>query len=224
MGSFEYGMLVEQLATTATAAGTTTLVNTSLQNQVFTGSSSQTVVLPSATTMSVGQHFHINNQSSGFLTLQFNGATAFTDASGKAYANIPPGTSLTVMLQTNSTSAGTWAVYAPMTVAGLTVPVYAQGTVTTSTTINWPNSNVFTMTLTSGDTCTVTFTNPSSGQAIVVEVTNGASGGTGVVTWPTVKWAGGTAPTMTTGTAALDVYTFVYNGSYYVGSVVQNMS
>lgn len=111
-----------------------------------------------------------------------------------------------------------------LTVADETIATHAQGTVTTTTTIDWSQSNVFTMTLTSGDTCVVSFSNALSGQVIVVEATNGSSGGTGVITWPTVKWAGGTPPTMTVGTAALDVYTFVYNGSFYVGSYVQNLS
>lgn len=110
------------------------------------------------------------------------------------------------------------------TIAQTTIATQAVGTVTTTTTVTWSSGSVFTITLTSGDTCVVTFSGAVSGQTIVVEVTNGGSGGTGIITWPTVKWAGGTAPTQTTGTAALDVYTFVYNGSYYVGSVVQNLS
>jgi len=110
------------------------------------------------------------------------------------------------------------------TVAQTTIATQAVGTVTTTATVTWSAGSVFTMTLTSGDTCVVSFSGAVSGQTIVVEVTNGGSGGTGVITWPTVKWASGTAPTMTVGTAALDVYTFVYNGSYYVGSAVQNLS
>lgn len=100
----------------------------------------------------------------------------------------------------------------------------AIGTVTTAAAVTWSSGSVFTVTLTSGNTCAVTFSGAASGQTIVVQVTNGGSGGTGVVTWPTVKWAGGAQPTMSTGTAALDVYTFIYNGSYYVGSAVQNLS
>ena len=42
MASFQFGGLVEQVATTATAGGTTTLTNTSKQIQVFTGSLTQT--------------------------------------------------------------------------------------------------------------------------------------------------------------------------------------
>jgi hypothetical protein len=52
-----------------------------------------------------------------------------------------------------------------------------------------------------------------------VRLTNTASNY--VVTWPTVKWSGGSAPTMTIG-AKSDVYTFVWDGSDVYGSVVQN--
>jgi hypothetical protein len=54
-----------------------------------------------------------------------------------------------------------------------------------------------------------------------VRLTNTASNYT--VTWPTVKWSGGAAPTMTTG-AKTDIYTFIYDGTDVFGSAVQNMS
>ena len=96
----------------ATASGTTTLTVSSAQNQVFTGTLGQTIVLPAATTLAVGQTFSIYNQSSAALTMQFNGGTAFTDASGKAYSQLAPNTTLIVSVQTNGSSAGTWAVVA----------------------------------------------------------------------------------------------------------------
>lgn len=68
---------------------------------------------------------------------------------------------------------------------------------------------------------TFTFANAVAGQTIVVRLTNTASNYT--VTWPTVKWAGGVAPTMTTG-AKDDIYTFIYDGTSYYGSAVQDFS
>jgi hypothetical protein len=134
----KYGGIIEQVATTATATGTTTLLNTSKQIQVFTGTTTQTVVLPDATIMSVGQKFEIINQSTGLLTLQFNGGAAFTDASGTNYSNINHNTSMFVILQTNGTSAGTWAVLSSTTGAisspGPTVQKFTSGTSQTYTT------------------------------------------------------------------------------------------
>ena len=61
--------------TTATAAGTTTLTNTSSAYQLFTGSSTQTVVLPSTATLATGWFFHIVNNSTGSLTLNTSTGT-----------------------------------------------------------------------------------------------------------------------------------------------------
>lgn len=91
------------------------------------------------------------------------------------------------------------------------------------TSIDWSLTNKigggYTKTL--GANTTFTFSNATSGQTIVVRLTNTASNYT--VTWPTVKWSGGSAPTMTVG-AKSDVYTFYYDGTDYFGSAVQNMS
>lgn len=61
-------------STTATAAGTTTLLNTSSYKQFFTGATTQTVLLPVTSTMSLGQQFLIVNDSSGVVTVQSSGA------------------------------------------------------------------------------------------------------------------------------------------------------
>lgn len=58
---------------TVTAATTTTLTNQSTHQQVFTGSSNQTVVLPVATTLTVGTSYHIENNGTGTLTIQSSG-------------------------------------------------------------------------------------------------------------------------------------------------------
>lgn len=69
----------------------------------------------------------------------------------------------------------------------------------------------------------------------VLIIKQAASGGPYTVTWPhtgsptttscTVKWAGGTAPTMSTGAGAEDVYDLdTYDGATWYGSAKQNMS
>jgi hypothetical protein len=87
--------------------------------------------------------------------------------------------------------------------------------------IDWatlkPGGGLYTKTL--GANSTFTFSNRTAGQTIVVRLTNTASNYT--VTWPTVKWTGGVAPTMTVG-AKSDVYTFIYDGTDVFGSYVQN--
>ena len=58
---------------TVTAAGTTTLTNTSSHYQLFTGSTTQIVVLPVTSTLQTGWTFHICNNSTGALTVNSSG-------------------------------------------------------------------------------------------------------------------------------------------------------
>ena len=83
--------------------------------------------------------------------------------------------------------------------------------------IDWNASQTHSKTLSANTT--FTFSNATDGQTIVVAVTNTASNYT--VTWPTVSWSGGVAPTQTTG-AKTDVYTFIKVGTTIYGSAVQN--
>lgn len=94
--------LVEGVTSTATAAGTTTLTVASQMNQVLTGATTQTVVLPDATTLVIGQSFYISNKSSGTVTVNFNG--------GSLALSIMPSSEGLFRLLTNGTSAGTWDV------------------------------------------------------------------------------------------------------------------
>lgn len=66
---------------TATAAGTTTLSITSSQVQVFTGSSAQTVRLPT-TGVIAGQSYTIVNQSSGVISVQSSAGNGLPEAVG----------------------------------------------------------------------------------------------------------------------------------------------
>lgn len=83
--------------------------------------------------------------------------------------------------------------------------------------IDWSLGPVQTKTLAAGAN-TFTFANQGSGQVLVVRVTGAAS----TLTWPTIKWAGGVAPTQTA--SGTDVYTFVHDGTSIYGSVVQAMA
>lgn len=93
---------------------------------------------------------------------------------------------------------------------------YAETTVTADSganyTINLENGNVYDIQLTAN--CTFVFSNPpASGIAgsfsLLLHQCTGSS--TYSVTWPTgtVKWAGGSAPTLSTGTSAIDILTFL---------------
>jgi hypothetical protein len=82
--------------------------------------------------------------------------------------------------------------------------------------IDWRLSGVFTKTLATGTT-TFTFSGATSGMCINVRLT-GVAGS--VVTWPAgTKFPGGVAPVQSA--PGLDVYTFIYDGTNYLGVAVQ---
>lgn len=60
------------------AAGTTTLTNTTARNIIVTGTSTQTIVLPDVTTLALGWTFTITNSSTGNVTLQSSGGNSFS--------------------------------------------------------------------------------------------------------------------------------------------------
>jgi hypothetical protein len=124
----QYGGIVEQTASTATSGGTTTLINTSPQIQVFTGSATQTVVLPDATTYTEnGAKFEIYNESSLALAIQTHGGAGLTSVSSNS--------SVILRITSNGSSAGTWAIFNgnsalsnPMTSSGDMIAGGASGT------------------------------------------------------------------------------------------------
>jgi len=88
-------------STTATAAGTTTLTVSSNYKQYFTGSTTQTIVLPVVTTLTLGHTFEIHNNSSGSLTVNSSGSNLV----GTINANT---TATCTCILTTGTTAASW--------------------------------------------------------------------------------------------------------------------
>lgn len=126
--------------TTATAAGTTTMDITSTPIQVWTGSSTQTIKLPT-TSVAQGAQYEIINQSSGAVTVQSSGAN-------------------TITILAASTSAIFTAVIATPTTAANWNSQYLGDIVTSGKSLSVSNS----LTLAGTDTTTMTF--PSSSATI----------------------------------------------------------
>jgi hypothetical protein len=68
--------LQQGYTSTATAAGTTTLTAASSNTQVFTGTSTQIIVLPAVSTLKQGTDYIIVNQSAAALTIESSGANS----------------------------------------------------------------------------------------------------------------------------------------------------
>jgi hypothetical protein len=93
------------------------------------------------------------------------------------------------------------------------------GNSSTAQTIDWSAGSAQLSTLTGN--VTYTFSNPVAGGAYVLRIATGA--GSFTTTWPaSVKWSGGTAPTITATASKVDLINFYYDGTYYYGSFAQN--
>lgn len=87
--------------TTATAAGTTTLTIFSTYWQFFTGSTTQTVVMPVASTLAAGMTWGIVNNSTGAVTIQSSGLNTITTLAAGQMA-------LVTCILNSGTSAASW--------------------------------------------------------------------------------------------------------------------
>jgi hypothetical protein len=117
--------ITQGFTTTATAAGTTTLTVSSTYYQQFTGSTTQTVVLPSATTLVVGQSFMVMNPSTGIVTVNANGGGLIQTMAANSWA--------IYTVTSTGTSAGTWdSSYC----VGSSSPLTTKGDIFTYSTTN----------------------------------------------------------------------------------------
>ena len=95
---------IQGYATTATAAGTTTLVVGSKNQQYFTGVTTQTVVLPVTSTLVLGQQYQIVNNSTGLVTVQSSGANNIQIMAANT-------TLLVTCILTSGTTAASWNAF-----------------------------------------------------------------------------------------------------------------
>jgi len=86
------------------SGGTTVLTVASAYYQRISGSTTQIIQLPNATTLANGQGFTFDNDSSGTVTIVDN-ASATIDT-------VPSGAYSYIFVEDNSTSAGSWGKYA----------------------------------------------------------------------------------------------------------------
>ena len=174
----------------------------------------------------------------------FEGATAdayettltVTDPTADRTVTIPDSTGTMALTSDIPTVAGVYLPLAGGTLSGavnvadqtMQRPVMKDYGETLSTnvtsgaaaTLDLVNGNVFDLTLTAN--CTITLsTPPASGTAGSFTLIARQDGtGSRIITWPvSVKWAGGTAPTLTTTASAVDILTFstVDGGSNWFG-------
>lgn len=92
-----------------------------------------------------------------------------------------------------------------------------------TTTIDWGSGNKFVFTFGAFNE-TFTFTDPAKpGNFLLMMIQDGTGGRT--ATWPvSVKWAAGTAPTLSTDPSATDIISFYFDGTNYYGTASLNFA
>jgi hypothetical protein len=183
-GNFSANNLIEGFATTATAAGTTTLTIASAGIQAFTGTTTQTVKLPT-TGLVAGQQYLLINNSTGVVTVQSSGAnTIQAMAAGTSAFFTANVATPTTAAQWNVNYSGAYLGLTPAAIGAL-----ANGT-TSAVTVGYtftPNSlgNITSFTVNPAlgnyqygtNHAAATWTAPTSDCAVTILVTNDATAG-----------------------------------------------
>jgi len=102
IGNIAINNAIVGLTTTTASAGTLVLTSASTQVQLITGTTTQTIQLPQATTLLKGTFYTVANNSTGNVTVK--------DNSGTTLETLTTGGAAQFLCVANGTSAGTWGV------------------------------------------------------------------------------------------------------------------
>lgn len=181
-GNANLNNLNETVQSIATAASTTTLSVSSPHLTQFTGSTTQTVTLPDATTLVLGQAFSVSNRSSGIVTVNNN--------AGSLIQTMSAGSQSLFTVTNISSSAGTWdSAYSASTSSSGTV-----------TSVDMTVPSVLSV---SGNPITTSGTLALTYSGTALPVANGGTGRTAALTTNGVLYGGsGTAVAVTAASVA----------------------
>lgn len=140
-------------------------------------------------------------------TVQAYDADLTTWAGKTAPTGDAVGTSDTQTLTNKTVEAGTFT-------NGYTEETYTANS-STAITLDLANGSVQIITLTGSPT--ITMPTATAGKSFILLLKTGA--GSYAVTWSTVNWPGGTAPTITTTASKMDKFVFTADGTNWYGSV-----
>jgi hypothetical protein len=138
--------------------------------------------------------------------LKGNGTSAFTAVTAPSGAIV--GTTDTQTLSAKTLTNPTVTNY-------VETPFSANSS--TAITLDLANGTVQIITLTGN--ATITMPTATSGKSFILMLKQDGTGSR-TVTWSTVKWAGGTAPTITSTASRLDLLSFFADGTNWYGAVI----
>ncbi len=100
------------------------------------------------------------------------------------------------------------------------VPIAYTPDAAATATLNVSQSNIHSITMPAGN-ITIAISNETAGQCFLVEITQDGTGSRTVTWFTTIKWAGGSAPTLTTTASKRDTFGFRVTGEdTYDGFIV----
>lgn len=179
-----------------------------------------------SSTISAGTSIAITN-GAGIIGIAYTGS-----ATGVSTITNTDG-SLTISPQTgvaqaslNTAHANTWTATQTGAVSGgvasfistgcIEFSIFANGNSGTGTpTFKWDNGNIQSVTITGA--CTLGFTAPTHPGRLTIIATQSATSGFPYAFASTVTWPGGTKPTLSAISNAIDISSFLYDGSKYYG-------
>ena len=150
--------------------------------------------------------------------LTSNGTAWISQAAGATTGNVTYGNA-TVSLGGTSSTIGNIAI-ANVTITNYVETLQAVGTVGASATLALTTGTFLTATLTASTPCTFTMPSAVGGKSFILKLIQASSGMT-TATFTSVKWPGGTAPTITATASAVDILSFVSDGTNWYGTAAQ---
>jgi len=149
----------------------------------------------------------LNGATSGSTTIQPTDAVTVT-------LTMPSTTDTLVGL--TSTQTLTNKTLTNPTVTNYTETLYTANT-STAITVSLTNGTVQQLTLTGN--ATITMPAQGAGKSFIIMLKQDATGSR-TVTWSTVVWGGGTAPTITSTASKQDIYSFFSDGTNWYGATI----
>jgi hypothetical protein len=150
--------------------------------------------------------------------LTSNGTNWISQAAGAATGNVTYGNA-TVSLGGSSSTIGNIAI-ANVTITNYVETLQSVGTVGSSASLSLTTGTFLTATLTASTPCTFTMPSAVGGKSFILKLIQASSGMT-TATFTSVKWPGGTAPTITATASAVDILSFVSDGTNWYGTAAQ---
>lgn len=165
-----------------------------------------------------------DGSSGQFLQTNGSGTLSFASQAAQTYPGAGIANSTGSAWGTSYTTTGSGTVVALATTPTITNPtvtnyVETPFTANSSTAITLALTNGTVQIITLTGNATITMPTATSGKSFILMLKQDATGSR-TVTWSTVKWPGGTAPTITATASKQDIYSFFADGTNWYGVTV----